>query len=842
MDNIKNNNNKIVRKITLRSIKINKLRNIVAILAICMTTLMITTIFSLAYSVYKGYPIMNNRMQGTTASIKLNKPTDEQIETINDLEFVESSGISVKAGSVLNEELASIGGGVELIYYDENNYEKQYVPCIDDIVGSYPTERNEIMLPKNTASILGLDNPQIGDKVTLDIKISGEVYTEEFIIRGIFNNFNYSEKSGTIFVSEGFVESYGITKEEKGHLQITLKQKYKGSRDVAELLESAVDLNGGQVFTYSYDLNSDAYGVKLAMITVALVLVCFVIACGFLLIYNIMQISVIRDINFYGLIKTIGASPKQIKQIVKYQTYYLSIIGISTGLVLGSLISNIIVPMFTSTLYTYDSSNSTFPEISAFNPWVYLFTIVFSFLCVVISCRKPAKIAGSISPIEAEKYTGIKKKKVKNIRNSKEGSKIYKMAWYNIFNVKSKAILVVASLFMGIITFLCIRTFLGSMTVENYLNAYVKNDFTVYNSSLNNDTVEDKLDEEAVKEITSLEGIGSYSITRDGYVFVEPNETSKQGLYNMHERYSYTKEETEAAYQRYLNDYKTVIYPIVTLEDEYIQKVYDKNPTFDIEGYRKGEVALVGDYYGLDFDGTQTIKMISREEINGKIVEKEIKVQSVQDSEVFSNFGSSMGAFNICVNTEVFDEIASDVQYSKINIDCDDEHEVALNKELMTIAPEYNVSISSRSDTGLFFTQTMTTYNVIGSTFCITLILIGIVNFINVIITSINARNREFALMESIGMTKKQIIKLVTFEGIYYAIITCGLLLTLGSIIINYIAKLSLVIVEYGIYYYPIKELIFVAAIIFIVCLVTPFITYKQLSKDSITDRIRINN
>ncbi len=842
MGNIKNNNNKIIRKITLRSIKTNKLRNIVAILAICMTTFMITAIFSLGYSVYKGYPIMNNRQQGTTASISLNYPTDEQIEAINSLEFVESSGILIKAGRVDNKELEQIGGGIDLVYYDKNNYEKQYVPCIDEIVGSYPTERKEIMLPKNTARILGLENPQIGDKIALDVKLSGEVYPEEFIISGVFNDFNSSEKYGTILVSESFTDSYGLTNENKGVLQITLKQKYKGSKDVPTQLENAVTLNGGQLFKYNYDLNSDASGVKLVMITVSLILVGFVIACGFLLIYNIMQISVIRDINFYGLIKTIGASPKQIKQIVKYQTYYLSIIGISIGLILGSLVSNVIVPMFTATLYTYNSSTSLFPEISAFNPWVYLFTITFSFLCVVISCRKPAKIAGSISPIEAEKYTGIKKKKVKKARNSTNGSKIYKMAWYNIFNVKSKAILVMASLFMGVITFLLIRTFLGSMTVENYLNAYTFSDFTLYNSALNNTSVEDKLTAEVIDEITRLDGVDSYTVTRDGYVNVEPNDATKQAYYNRYETFNYTEEETTEVYKLYEDNYKKALYPIVTLEDEYIQKVYDKNPIFDIEGYRNGEVALVADYYGIDFDGTQTIKMISKDEINGEIVEKEIRVQSVKDRALFSNLGSTFGAFDICVNNEVFDEIASDVMYSKINIDCDPDQEVALKKELIKMSSEYNLSVDSRSDIGLFFTQSMTTYNVIGSTFCITLILIGIVNFINVIITSINARNREFALMESIGMTKKQIIKLVTYEGLYYTGITCGLLLTLGSIIINYMAKWSLIVIDYGVYYYPLKELIFVVSIIFLVCLITPFITYKQLSKDSITDRIRVKN
>ena len=105
-----------------------------------------------------------------------------------------------------------------------------------------------------------------------------------------------------------------------------------------------------------------------------------------------------------------------------------------------------------------------------------IFTIYIS-----LSCRKPAKIAGSISPTESLRYSGTKGNKQKKNRKSTNGGKLYKMAWYNVFRDKKRAILVFLSLFIGIITYLSVNTFLNCLSMENYIDKYVNNDFEIQN-------------------------------------------------------------------------------------------------------------------------------------------------------------------------------------------------------------------------------------------------------------------------------------------------------------------------------------------------------------------------
>ena len=86
----------------------------------------------------------------------------------------------------------------------------------------------------------------------------------------------------------------------------------------------------------------------------------------------------------------------------------------------------------------------------------------------------------------------------------------------------------------------------------------------------------------------------------------------------------------------------------------------------------------------------------------------------------------------------------------------------------------------SKSEKTEEFNKSQMVTNILGGGIAVILILIGILNFINVMITGVNIRLKEFAIMESIGMTKKQIKMMLTYEGLYYALVTTGFILTLG--------------------------------------------------------------
>ena len=140
-----NNNKEIIKKITNRSLKTNKIRNTFAIMAIVLTTFMISSVFSIGISFAKNYKTMNLRLQGTTANVSLPNPTDNQIDKIKSLGLSNSIGYEINVGRVSLDTLSENRTKILIKYLNKDNYEKQVSPAISDIKGNYPTKESEIM-------------------------------------------------------------------------------------------------------------------------------------------------------------------------------------------------------------------------------------------------------------------------------------------------------------------------------------------------------------------------------------------------------------------------------------------------------------------------------------------------------------------------------------------------------------------------------------------------------------------------------------------------------------------------------------------------------------------------
>ena len=177
-----NNNKNIIKKITKSSLKANKTRNIFAIIAIILTTFMISSVFTLGISFAKNYRVMNLRYQGTTATTFLPNPTDEQIKQIKDLNISDAIGEEISAGNLRSDELSKKGRNVVLQYIDRENWDKQISPAMGEIKGDYPEGENEIMVSEMSKKLLDIEDTQIGDKIKLTYEVNGKTEEKEFII------------------------------------------------------------------------------------------------------------------------------------------------------------------------------------------------------------------------------------------------------------------------------------------------------------------------------------------------------------------------------------------------------------------------------------------------------------------------------------------------------------------------------------------------------------------------------------------------------------------------------------------------------------------------------------
>ncbi|UPA31211.1 ABC transporter permease [Terrisporobacter glycolicus] len=827
----KNNNKNIVNKITKSSLKFNRGRNIFVVLAIVLTTFMTCSIFTIGVSLVNNYNTMNIRIRGTTSDAMLSNPKKEQIEAIKNLGLTTSIGEEILVGNVINEKLEKDNHKIFLKYYDKENWEKQITPTISNLEGNYPTSENEVMVSTKALEFLGKEDAKIGEKIKVEyIDAKGKKNKKEFILSGKYKTYSVTEKIGYLALSKDYIKNNDLSVGHNGSITISFKSGKK--YNAQEILKSKIKLDDMQEFDYYNDANEDGKEVKKNLIIVMGTIGLFIAFSGYLLIYNIMYISVSKDIHFYGLIKTIGASPKQIKKIVNGQAFKLAIIGIPIGLTLGATISFGVVPMILGSFHS-DAYANAMPGDISFNPIIFISATIFSILTVSISCRKPAKIASSISPTEALKYSmGNKEKKNNNngYRKSTKGGKIYKMAYHNVFRDKKRATLVFSSLFMGIMTYLSIYTFTSSLSVDNYIDTYISNDFRVQNIQ----AIDEKMNDDFIKEVENIKGVESVNKFKFSNLQSDTNEIPR-----LLSKFIYDKDDIQE-----ITDFQgkmkieTPLYHrsfIIGVDDLAIEKFSEmSNVKMDLDDFKSGKIALIDTLcYSKEeknnLDNTITLK--------GKY-SKSLTFQTVK-FENDSNLLPDIGLPVIYISSTQIEKLDKKAVNSMLYINVDKKYEEEIYSRLNEMIDSEYLFVESRAQLVKEFSNNVTIMNIISTSMSAILILIGVLNFINVMVTSINTRRKELAIMESIGMTKKQIKNMLVFEGGYYAGITTFLVSTFGMAIIFEIAKSTKKIASYAKFVFPTLPFICLLAFIFVICLITPLVVYKYSSVKSVTERLR---
>lgn len=820
----KNNNTEIVNKIINRSIKANKTRNIFVLISVILTTFMISAVFNMSYSVVRNTDIMEARIMGVSADILLNMPTDEQIEYIKNTKDVETVGLMLVSGTVKSEKLDEINKHVDLFYYDMEGFENQIAPIISDIEGAYPTEYNEIMLSTKSMEYLGLEGYEIGDTIQLVVENYDKSVDEEtFVISGIYYDYSESAKG---LVSEQYVLGKNQTVESSGSVMVSVK--FLKEDGVVNDLSTNLMLNQRQSLK-SIFFSPENY---IDIIIVAIVFVIFLMFTGFLLTYNVVQISVNKDINFYGLLKTIGMSPTQIKKVVTSQVVRLSVIGIPVGLLLSYLVCLGMYGYFSVLLYAKD--RTAMPMTVSVNVYIIIFAIVFSLITIYVSCRKPAKMASRVSPVEAVRYTGIEDNYKRKSRKTTNGGKLYKMAWYNVFRNGKRSIVVFVSLFMGVITFLSAVTVTSSLNLENYIELYYPYDVEMsYNYGTPEDV--DFYTDDKIREIENMDSVSDLLITKKGLVQIELDDEIIMLMVRRNLMFGLNDEELDTECNRMKSENNGFAEAkILGINDNAAEMIYNINDeAFDLEAFKRGEVALIRYIY-------------ANERITGDIFNNKLEVKSIDNSNEqefkmisIGNIGPIGGISNqngvpcIYVSENSLEQLADNVKVQSINFNCDEKAE----NYFVDMASSNDLYIRLQSEALEDMKQGITVMNVIGSAVGAILILIGVLNFINIIVTNMDSRKMELAFLESIGMTKKQIRKMITYEGLYYAVVTSVLTLTVGTGILAFVGNTMEGQDPYIEYVYPAKEVVIILIFIYIVCLTVPKIVYNKFSKASIVER-----
>lgn len=844
-----NRNKEVIKRVEKGMMKANRTRNIFAIVAVALTTFMITTVFSLGINYKENMELTSVRTSGTNANVSLAMPTNAQEKEIRDLDYVKMVGTQYMIGSVAGKNEADRDLAIAMQYYDNTEWEKHYKEAISNINGNYPKKENEIMLSEDALSQLGIKKPKLDMEIPLSYVSKDGEQKDTFTLSGWFRSYT---GTGMAFLSESYCQEHGYTLQNSGVLSISLDNPKDNFYDI----QDDITLNENQTFQGSVSMSS-SNGSVYAMI---ILLVFFIIGSGYLLIYNVLYISISKDTRFYELIKTLGTTEKQIKTLVKRQAVTFACIGIPIGVILAGALSFGIVPIILEN--AFDSGKSIIDAEMFFHPSIFILSIIFSALTVWISCNAPAKAASKISPIEALRYQNFASTKTK-IRSSTNGGKLHVMAYHNVFRDKKRAFLVFMSLFMGITMILGVNGIIGSMKVENFIDKYMDYNFEYTDIQFEQPEQPNKevsqFDEQFVEQIKQIDGVKKVDIQKTVWAGIDFDEVALEGFMKI--RYEDSRYKTEGqSYQEMVADLKEYANAgdygcyITTLDDKALEEYNAKHPntSIDIEAFNRGETAIAG--MDTEYNAPNTALVGKTLSLTADSSDDKATDFLIDGSFYFedyeNNLSEGIGRRKdihivpeiIYVSEAGMERLTKTPIISAIGVDIKDMNQVEqIDSELQALNGTLTKQEwSYKSPIGMMEEYNQVTYsmNLMGNGAAVLLIVIGLINFINVMLTGVVARKNEFAVMESIGTSKKQIQKILTLEGGIYALVTTVLIMTLGNAFLLLVADAVPHMADYAKFEYPFALVICLIFAIFIICLSVPAIVYRAVSKETVIERL----
>lgn len=844
---MRNNNQKVINNLSRKSLKNNTLRNIFAIIAIALTTVLFTTLFTLGMGMVQSIQEQTMRQVGTSAHGGLKYLTNEEYNNMKDHPLIKEIGYSIMVGSAENEEL--IKRPTEIRFATDNT--AQWGFCYPT-VGKMPQKINEVITDTIVLDMLGVPH-EIGAPLTLEYTIDGEHFTKDFVLAGFWEGDSVA-KASMAYVSQDFIDENLAEIDQQYHKENSL---YSGLifANIMFKNSSGIEKNVQTVITDSgYELKDIEYGVNWAYMSTDFTLdpvlllaligaLLFIIFTGYLIIYNIFQISVTNDIRFYGLLKTIGTTSKQIKKLVRKQAFLLSVLGIPVGLIVGYLLGVKLLPEIISITTIQHSSISVRPEI-------FIGAALFSLITVYISSRKPSKIASKVSPIEAVRYTGVETQYKKKLKRSAQGAKIHKMAFTNLFRNKIKTVVVIISLSLSLILLNAVYTITTGFDMDKFLSYQTVSDFVVGHVNYFNHRFvaeEDMPSQRLLEEINSMEGIEKSGKTYYQYNYHKLSTTGVENLDDIFpEEYLEQKNDYLKNAIKEVKNTGEISLDIYGLNNFLVEKLNILEGNFDKEKFATGKYVLTSVPIRAEEDDTRSYYNIGDKiTINfADDAEKTYEVMAIARMPYNISLGrySSEGIMCFLSEKEFINQIKEPMFINYV-FDIDDENTETMERflENYTNNIEPMMQYKSKQTYVDSFKQLQSTYLIIGSVLCFIVGFIGIMNFINSMLTSIITRKREFAMLKSIGMTKKQLYKMLIFEGLYYALLTLAITVTVGNVFSYGIVQVIVGQIWFFTYHFTILPLVLAAPLLLIISMIVPYAAYKGTSRESIVEQLRKN-
>ena len=884
-----------IRRLGFRSMRAARTRNIVAVLAIALTTVLFTSLFTIAASINYSYQQENFRQAGGDGHASIKDITWEQVEEFRTDPLIKEGFARLFVG--MPTEPPFNKSHVEVSYMEPAAAPHHF--C-EPTVGALPREgTNEAATDLRVLSLLGVE-PEIGAEFTITFDIdtltaNPTPVTRTFTLSGWWE-YDSATMASHVLLPRSAAEElcalssgdpYSITG--KWTLSMMFKNAMSIEEDVYQVLRNhgyqgedfQADnyLDTGVNWGYSGAQFSNNFDITTLLAIVVLLLL--IIFTGYLIIYNVFQISVTNDIRFYGLLKTIGTTGKQLKRIVRQQALMLSLMGVPLGLILGFVIGNKLTPIIMAQL----SYKHAFVS---FNPLIFIGAALFSLLTVFLSCARPGRMAAKVSPVEAVRYTegGTPKKpgKREKTRKAQGGASLPKMAWANLGRSRGKTVVTVISLTLAVVLATITYTFSTGFDMNKYLAHMADVDFILgdaayFQTSGGFRTADQAVPESIISGVSARSGVEESGRVYGGVSAIKQFVTEDwlrmgYGTYNTPEVVDEIIAGTarlpsgllEAGVQMYgMEDFPLSLLDV--LEG-------DLAPLSDPSQKAIAAVYLSDDYNSTQWGSnwaklgdTVTIRHITEMEYfyrdTGEIIEdvdaaieggrpwgERAKAYEDIDYTVcalvripnsISYRYRVLGCDEFILGAERFKQDTGTASVMTYLFNTTDEAEAGMESFLAeyteSVQPLYDYE--SRATYVAEFEGFRGMFMTMGGALSFIIGLVGVLNFVNAVLTGILTRKRELAVLQSVGMTGKQLKTMLVFEGLYYTLLALAVSLVMTVCIGPLMGTVLSDVFWFFSYRLTVTPILVILPIFLALGALVPLWTYRSVSKRTIVERLR---
>lgn len=881
---MRNNNQEVMRRLSMRSLKNNRMRNAFAIAAIALTCMLFTTLAAMGTGISDAMQESTMREVGGRFHAGLKAATAEQMEkTVSDSRVKDYSwNIFLGVAENLNKrqyEIRLAQGKEEL----ENSFiqlEEGTLPQKEDDIIADTYLLDELKLPHKLGGEIPLEFTFHGKKITKTFRVCGwydgnslghasELYVSETFwnqLKGELTDRDFKEwgkanpqDAGVGLYSVGLYFDSAKNSEETVRSVIRDAGYYPNGEAEGHSWEESLDYGVNWAYMQNRAENSD----PLTIVVLGSALVIILLA-GYLIIYNIFYISVFQDIRFYGLLKTVGTTRKQIRSMIRRQALILSAAGIPLGLAAGYAVSDLIFP-FVMEMTAFSQLDIKMK----FHPSVAVFGVLFALITVFISCRKPGKIAGSVSPVEAIRFTEGSRGRKKS-KKSETGAQIHRMALSNLSRSRKKTALVLISLSMSVVLLCVVLTGVGSFRVDAYLEQRLLGDVLLASTNIIGNgavrVVDYELDKEYVELADSQPGVTAKNELWQTYgqtdLFMDDKALNRYQKYQDEGKLRQDGWGMEIIHNaRERRQLETRIY---AYDKAVLSKLEVLKGELDLQKFAQGGYVLLTDIIGDHTAGAsvyepgEKLKVLEVSEDSDFIETKDENGNSTggywenlkeTEYEVMAivEIPASMTDQTSPVNGVQAVLPKQDVQNSLyswcfgISYEVEEEYLEQFTQAVKDYSENVNKNMGYLTKDSLEegFQTMIGSIRMIGIALSAVIALIGVLNFINSVVTGILARKHEFAVLCSIGMTEQQLKRMLLEESLYYVLISGGISLILGTAL----SRVLLLALNNVIMFFSYRPNFLAFAIMFplffMMAVLVPHLAYNRMKKESIVERLR---